>query len=101
MNVKYTPGPWISIGNYIGTVGDETQTIAYVDDHRNAKRRTTEETLANARLIAAAPDLLAACEKLVSYRRRVGPLNFQLEKANDYIRMIEQAIAAAHNEATP
>lgn len=45
---------------------------------------------------AAAPDLLAACEKLVDYRRRVGPLNFQLEKADDYI----QAIAAATSEAS-
>lgn len=48
---------------------------------------------ANARLISAAPDLLAACEALVEYREHVGPLNFQLEKADDFIRMMKQAIA--------
>jgi hypothetical protein len=40
-------------------------------------------------------NLVTACEKLIDYRRRVGPLNFQLEKADDYIRMIEREVAAA------
>lgn len=36
--------------------------------------------------------LLAACKGLVEYRRRAGALNFQLEKADDYIRMMKSAI---------
>lgn len=52
----------------------------------------------NARLFASAPDLLAACEALVKYRDRAGALNFQLEKADDYIRNIRAAIAKARGE---
>ena len=47
-------------------------------------------------LHAAAPAMLEAAKKLVDYRNRVGPLNFQLEKADDFIRELEAAIAAAH-----
>jgi hypothetical protein len=39
--------------------------------------------------------LLAACAALVAYRDRVGPLNFQLEKADDFINRIRAAIEDA------
>jgi hypothetical protein len=60
---KHTPGPWsISIGgNYI--CGDslrwrETIICEVNMDHKRAR--------ANARLIAAAPDMLEACEQLIA-----------------------------------
>lgn len=43
--------------------------------------------------------LLDACKKLIAYRDAYGPLNFQLEKADDFIHMMRIAIAAA--EVTP
>lgn len=45
------------------------------------------------------PELLAACRGLLAYRRRVGPLGFQLEKADDHLRQIEAAIAAMESTA--
>lgn len=59
----FTPGPWEasgwrvchSLGGKIGVVCDTAN---------NAKSRT-EENKANARLIAAAPDLLAACQAVL------------------------------------
>jgi hypothetical protein len=60
MSTKHTPGPWKAIGLYVGTAEADTQTVAYVDDHRNNKHRSRAEHEANARLIAAAPELLIA-----------------------------------------
>ena len=51
----------------------------------------TEDT---ANLLAAAPQLLEACKLLIAYRDK-NTLNFQLEKADDFIRMMRAAIAAA------
>lgn len=68
MTSKYTPGPWRAIaediinGSYLEpsviTDGDRpTQTIAVI-------RIGLEGSEANARLIAASPDLLEACKEL-------------------------------------
>ena len=65
MSTKHTPGPWGSYRSYIGTEEEDTQTVAYCDDHRNTRSRSAEETNANGRLIAAAPDLLDALEGCV------------------------------------
>jgi hypothetical protein len=59
MNVfqkRYTPAPWKVIDGFIGTDEDDSQTIAYVSDHRNRKTRNSEEEVANAQLIASAPE---------------------------------------------
>ncbi len=39
--------------------------------------------------------LLVACEKMINYRDRVGPISFQLEKADDFIHPMRVAAAAA------
>ena len=54
---KHTPGPWYASGSYIEkTPSGHRFTIAEVFRHNVGQCK------ANARLIAAAPDLLAACE---------------------------------------
>lgn len=64
---KHTPGPWYfdpehRPHHYGCNVGAETgECIATVAPGENGD----SETIANARLIAAAPDLLAACEEFV------------------------------------
>lgn len=68
--MSHTPGPWIA--NYNGTLGHiksiaehpqgMTPTVARFDPHLTATTVTTEQMNANAALICAAPDLLAACK---------------------------------------
>jgi len=59
-DMEHTKGEWIATRgshSYPLEITTETKTIAQVE-----ARKTIIETDANARLIAAAPDLLAACE---------------------------------------
>lgn len=42
--------------------------------------------------------LMDVSEALLDYRHRAGALNFQLEKADDYFRLLEQAVAAAKEQ---
>jgi hypothetical protein len=59
--VKHTAGPWNA--DAIGIVRDAAGTAVGVASHRG----TRDETRANARLIAAAPDLLDACRVALEY----------------------------------
>jgi hypothetical protein len=47
-----------------------------------------------AELKAHAARLAAVCEQLISYRDRAGAINFQLEKADDYHRLLRAALDA-------
>lgn len=95
MNTQHTPGPWLMVADLErGTfrVGRQDQRfgqsiirVCTVTDQGN-----DEEKTANARLIAAAPDLLAACEAMVE-------LFAQLHTGNRYEadRQARAAIAKA------
>jgi hypothetical protein len=64
MTAKHTPGPWeASRWRVCGRI-DTDRICVICDTAHNAKSRTPENE-ANARLIAAAPDLLAACQQLL------------------------------------
>ena len=56
---KHTPGPWIQVGD---TVGVPVGRVAWVFAPTSS---TWTEEIANARLIAAAPDLLEALRGLL------------------------------------
>lgn len=56
----YTPGPWQAFGYEV--VSADNERIAST----NTPRRPHPEERANARLIAAAPDLYEACRALVA-----------------------------------
>ncbi len=68
MNAKHTPGPWIADGynvrvrngRYVAYTGP-----SHTPDSEYPKQ-CSEEDKANARLIAASPELLEALEKAVS-----------------------------------
>lgn len=59
MTTKHTPGPW-GVDRWGNIHGHMSPVVAVIDE-------TTcppEQRSANARLIAASPDLLAVCEKI-------------------------------------
>ena len=58
---QFTPGPWRTTGPNV-RAGDAL--ICYATNHHANAETPEPEKLANARLIAAAPDLLLAIERL-------------------------------------
>lgn len=90
MKTQYTPGPWTpkehadSSGIYIET--DEGDACAISGGRRNG---ITDKQRANARLIAAAPELLAACQSAVISMQDLTP---QMKAS---LRMLRAAIAKA------
>lgn len=64
---KHTPGPWAAVGAMVENTHDYNPDICSCDLRSFGQDnlwRPYEETLANARLIAAAPDLLQAIRDL-------------------------------------
>jgi hypothetical protein len=61
---KHTPGPWIISGSSIWN--SDTHRAIYASGRKPVNERD-EEGQANARLIAAAPEMLAALEALTSW----------------------------------
>ena len=61
--MKYTSGPWQIHGNSVVGV-DETQDDGEIQCQRIATLAPCQESSANARLIAAAPDLLDALRRI-------------------------------------
>ena len=65
-NNSHTPGPWNTFTKMPGVYAESGREIVF---HAHLSRSADEsERLANARLIAAAPELLEALEELVSRR---------------------------------
>src|SRR5689334_12819106 len=89
----HTKGEWRLNGNGVhithGNVGT-CVACAYDPEHPS---QLTEECRANARLIAAAPDLLAACEAASNYLDEPGP--FTSMSAMDVLDLCRAAIAKA------
>ena len=80
---KHTPGPWHTAGDQGVQIRSEKHQIAKIWTMRG------NEWKANARLIAAAPDLLASLEEVLAYCR---------EHGHDWACMAEAQ--AAINKAT-
>jgi hypothetical protein len=93
MNAKHTPGPWLESRKSKSTILQSidikvgSERIAYVTVPYTAKN--IEECEANARLIAAAPDLLEACRKAL----------YAL-KGREHDQFLRDAIAKATNHET-
>jgi hypothetical protein len=60
-DVKHTPGPWLVVGDADPEVHAEDGTWI-VNQVCSGAGDENDDGMANARLIAAAPDLLAACK---------------------------------------
>jgi hypothetical protein len=64
-DTKFTPGPWIANRRYIG-VPKHKSFIGEMRDH-NGNWRDSDQSIANAHLIAAAPELYAALDLALSH----------------------------------
>lgn len=71
MSAKHTPGPWIyyerhgTIGSIFNAEGDQVAQASQITPAKDASSHDLRR--ANARLIAASPDLLAAAKKVASH----------------------------------
>jgi hypothetical protein len=95
---KFTPGPWdyhfTEINPYHAYIhGDDKECIALMDSRGGLAK--TDEIKANAQLIAAAPDLLAALDSLVLACELPGD-HCEVEQA---LRIAIEAIKKAKGEA--
>ena len=66
MNTKHTPGPWIAHEDAIFQEKPHGEVSPLICDTINGRKFTGEERGANARLIAAAPELLDALQSLLA-----------------------------------
>lgn len=71
---QHTQGPWSITTDYIGIYDSKGRCIADMDSE-SSPEIGLDETLANARLIAAAPDMLAALEDMLTVFRAVADLD--------------------------
>lgn len=92
MNTKHTPGPWIyderhgTIGSIFNAEGDQVAQASQLTPAKDASSHDLRR--ANAHLIAAAPDLLAAATQVVS----LSPDSAGLPDAMfDLVRAIDKA----------
>lgn len=104
---KHTPGPWLQEGNWVYAEGDPIRLSGGKEIRPNAftlsvspgPDRTREEAEANARLIAAAPELLEALECMIIGACAVAVLhNGERAVLQDAVNIARAAIAKAKGE---
>ena len=97
MNAKHTPGPWNAIagklGFFINRVNQQSIAVTCIDSWQ-----TEEEHEANARLIAAAPELLAALQAFVEQATKVSGFPQAYEPYVGALVVARAAIARAAGE---
>ena len=95
---KHTPGPWrlIKSGSSINIYSDtDTNTARICTEAYNAPE-SKEEQIANARLVAAAPEMFAVLHRLIFvFDKRK---NFAYENFEDTVNMAREAIAKAEGK---
>ncbi len=88
-DTNHTPEPWIGVSRHNGTVNIETISGSILGMSMKTDRLTYAEVQANARLWVAAPDLLAACKRLVAVALRASIGAEPVEIANAAIAKAE------------
>lgn len=100
MSTKPTPGPWVVDSAEALNVraphgGIVAQLHHLKGRHGMGGRLPNDEAFANARLIASAPELLAACRTVLMLRQLGGMMPGVREVIDVAIRQAEEAIAKA------
>lgn len=99
-NIVHTPGPWgveqTTVSNWIGRMRADGSKVEYIVAHTDRDSLRDDVLVrndANARLIAAAPELLDACAQALSRFEQDGwPLN---EANTAAIKLLREAISKA------
>ena len=107
---KHTPGPWVydeenadgdtytiaHSPNYQAAIRSVSDPAVLVDIRRSdlADSRSLEEARANARLIAAAPELLAACQAYLDAEKLTNAAAY-VRALSETKRLIAEAVAKA------
>ena len=101
--IVHTPGPWTTCGP-AQFADKQTGTMIYAEGGNGhlvatVRNEYSPNQPANARLIAAAPDLLAACKSFLDIWHRAGPLgSHQFEKFDGVVRRCSVAVDNATGE---
>lgn len=96
---QFTPGPWTIDQGEIIAGGMVLGTVYGAEDYPCEEEDVRVECVANARLIAAAPDLLEACAAaLAILHSHISPDNFDGHAARALI-LVRYALAKAKGEA--
>lgn len=98
MNTKHTPGAWEVTGSGMLGKGASEVTIRAVGFRLLvAKMPKNADAEANARLIAAAPDLLAACVVALEAETHISPEGWKVPylDRNARVELLRAAIAKA------
>lgn len=102
MTTQHTTGPWNVTGLYVRE--QDGGLVASINDLWHDQKTPKSEKNANARLIAAAPELLAALEALVNEPLRYNDKTIEINRASqkEAMKIVRDARAAiARATATP
>ena len=94
-----TPGPWSATEAFEGHVFAGNRLIASAMGHKDGKEETRETNLANARLIAAAPDLLAALKTLTQDGRFSLAIGGNPRAVDALVKQVDEAINKAEGRS--
>lgn len=96
MKSKHTTGEWIAVGRWVEHVNDAVPDICNCDPgSMDQEGRCDAEIIANARLIAAAPNLLSALKKMLSTLQRTKAIPATTMQAEQQLSEIQAAVAIA------
>ena len=94
---EFTPGPWKRSDSSACIVDSESGEICQVDLYHEFERDVRE---ANARLIAAAPELLEACKQLVAFIEEIPEDDVPVTNDEDEMMIkVHNAITKARGES--
>jgi len=94
---KFTPGPWTTDGSEVMTEDYTTHIATAWSDTGVGRCVSRSEAIADARLIAAAPELLAALQELITLKD-TKPHDYEQRKIQAW-RAAREAIENAIGEA--
>jgi hypothetical protein len=103
---KFTPGPWAITDEYghpdavtlrlrVATVCEVPSRVGICQVFASGVGAPREQQMANAHLITAAPDLLAACEAVLPILERIDALRHLSDQGFAELDLLRAAIAKA------